>query len=184
MWSTYHFEICLLGGILILVIYFLILKRARIIKLNTAGSQRTSLPNRPIAYKGYSLIDPIENFSSAIQSTMAANFPVGTEYEGEIEPEDWNDIELTHVDEVSFLMREADYVVEKIQDVLAHIASNPPNPEEVTSKVSAIVQPYRIFFDTEYYNSINAYISLAVERDCGIQLSKANIESLWFKSSA
>lgn len=115
---------------------------------------------------------------------MATNFPEQTEYAVEIEPEDWNDIELTHVDEVSFLLREADYVVERIQDTLAQIASNPPNPEEVFSKVRSIVQPYRIFFDTEYYDSINAYISLAVERDCGIELSKAEIEALWFKGSA
>lgn len=177
MWSTYHFEICLIGGLLILALYFWILKKAGILKAKNA----IQIQEISSSFShSHSLIDPIELLPFHKEQSLVR--PV--EQEREYEAENWDDIELIPVDEVSFLLREADYVVEQIQEVLAHIASNPPNPEEVTSKVSSIVQPYRIFFDTEYYDSINAYISLAVERDCGILLSKAEIESLWFKGSA
>jgi hypothetical protein len=82
-------------------------------------------------------------------------------------------------DEESALLKAAEIVVEKVQDVIGHIASNPPNPEEVTSKIRAIVNPYTIFRDTEYFDAINSFIAISVERDCGIRLSKEQLLALW-----
>ncbi|SIO53792.1 hypothetical protein [Chitinophaga niabensis] len=82
-------------------------------------------------------------------------------------------------DENMALLKEAEIVVDRIQDTLNNIASNPPNPEEVSSKIRAIISPYQIFLETEYFDSINTYIALSVERDCGIKLTKTELQSLW-----
>jgi len=105
------------------------------------------------------------------------------------EPEDneiiaWSDITDDNVVEwiveaQSVLLSEAEYVIGEVQDVLDHIASNPANPEEVTSKISAIVSAYSILEDTEYYEQINQYISKAVKRDAGLELSDDDIQALW-----
>jgi hypothetical protein len=49
----------------------------------------------------------------------------------------------------------------------------------VTSKIRAIVTSYTILEDTEYYDSINHYISVAVKRDAAITLSGEEIQALW-----
>lgn len=82
-------------------------------------------------------------------------------------------------DPQNILLKEAERVVEQIQETIDHIASNPPNPEEVTTKIRTLVLPYQIFLDTEYYDSINTYIALAVERDCAIKLSADELKALW-----
>lgn len=92
----------------------------------------------------------------------------------------FEDMEIEFIeDESNILLKEAERVVERIQQTLDHIATNPPNPEEVTSKIRALVVPYQIFLDTEYYDSINTYISLAVERDCSIKLSPDELKAMW-----
>lgn len=82
-------------------------------------------------------------------------------------------------DEESALLKAAEIVVEKVQDVISHIASDPPNLEEVTSKIKAIVNPYTIFRDTEYFDALNSFIAISVERDCGISLTKEQLLALW-----
>src|ERR1039457_4201786 len=47
-------------------------------------------------------------------------------------------------DNDNLLLKEAEKVVEEIQGTINHIASNPPNPEEVSSKINAIVKQYKI----------------------------------------
>lgn len=96
--------------------------------------------------------------------------------------------EVEQIDEIGFemledndsaLLKEAERIVDKIQDSIDHIASDPPNPEEVTSKIRAIISQYKLLLETEYYDSINTYIALATERDCGIKLSSDELKSLW-----
>ena len=82
-------------------------------------------------------------------------------------------------DEESALLKAAEIVVEKIQDIVSHIASNPPNPEEVFTKIRAILKDYRIFHNTEYFEAINSFVAVTVERDCGIQFTKAELMQLW-----
>lgn len=96
----------------------------------------------------------------------------------------WSDITDDNVVEwiieaESVLLSEAEFVMGEVQDVLNHIASNPPNPEEVTSKIGAIVSAYTILENTEYYEQVNQYISTAVKRDTGLVLTKADIHALW-----
>ena len=79
----------------------------------------------------------------------------------------------------TLLLKEAEKIVEQIQETVNHIASNPPNPEEVFSKIRAIVSRFRIFEDTEYYDAINSFVAITVERDCSIQLSQDEIRALW-----
>lgn len=105
------------------------------------------------------------------------------------EPEDtemlaWSDITDDNVVEwiieaESVLLSEAEYVIGEVQDILDHIASSPANPVEVTSKISAVVSAYSILENTEYYEQINQYISKAVKRDAGLELSADDIHALW-----
>jgi hypothetical protein len=70
-------------------------------------------------------------------------------------------------------------VIELIQVEIDHIASNPPNPEELFTKLRNIVRQYRIFENTEYFEPINRYIALAVNRDCDIQWAEQDLLVLW-----
>ena len=88
--------------------------------------------------------------------------------------------QLEMVDDAeSVLLKAAEIVVEKVQNVVNHIASSPPNREEVSSKIKSIVRQYRIFENTEYYDAINSFIAITVERDCSIKFSKEELLSLW-----
>ena len=82
-------------------------------------------------------------------------------------------------DDDSILVKEAEKVIELIQDEVNHVASNPPNPEELFTKIRSIVRQYRIFENTEYFEAINRYIALVVNRDCDIQWSEEDLLVLW-----
>lgn len=115
----------------------------------------------------YSLIDkPFEQFGHA---------PHFIEHGG---PDDEEQYELLD-DDNNVLLKEAERVVEEIQTTITHIASKPPNPEEVFSKIRAIVSQYSIFQNTEYYEAINSFVSITVERDCNIKYSAQDLQALW-----
>jgi hypothetical protein len=82
-------------------------------------------------------------------------------------------------DHETLLLKAAEVVVEKIQDIVNHIASTPPNVEEVFSKIRAIVHPYTIFHNTEYFDAINSFIAITIERDCSIQFTKQQLLDIW-----
>ncbi|MDF2190514.1 hypothetical protein [Paraflavitalea sp. CAU 1676] len=117
--------------------------------------------------------------SNLASGRVEMSLPPDTPGIGVSEAEDVDDLEFVNEDLDNLLLREAEFVVEKIQDQLKHVASNPPNPEEVTSKIRSIINPYQLFNDTEYYGAINTFIALSVERECGIQLSSDEIKALW-----
>lgn len=94
------------------------------------------------------------------------------------EEEDPDTIERVE-DKDTILGKEAEKVVEEIQETLDHIASNPPNPEEVYTKVNAIVRNYQIFQNTEYFEPINRFIALAVSRDCHLEWTEPELLALW-----
>ena len=82
-------------------------------------------------------------------------------------------------DEEITLLTEAERAVEEIQDVVNNIESHPANPEEVFTKIRAIVSEYRIFLDTEYYDAINSFVAVTVQRDCDLTLTEEDLKSLW-----
>jgi succinate dehydrogenase flavin-adding protein (antitoxin of CptAB toxin-antitoxin module) len=82
-------------------------------------------------------------------------------------------------DAESVLMKEAEDTVEKIQTVLDNIASYPANPEEVFSKIQAVVSGQKLFINTEYYDAINHFIMVAVKRDAKIEFTEKEVASLW-----
>ncbi len=82
------------------------------------------------------------------------------------------------------LLKEAEKVVERIQTVIEHIESSPANPDEVKSKLKAIVSQYRIFVDTDYYEAINNFIAITVERDCDLHLVEEDLHTLWLRQAA
>jgi hypothetical protein len=102
----------------------------------------------------------------------------GVEILLERQPEEESTLEMLDDDD-SILIKEAEKVIEQIQDQISHIASSPPNPEEAFTKIRAIVRQYRIFENTEYFDPINRFIALAVNRDCHIQWTEQELLALW-----
>jgi len=93
-------------------------------------------------------------------------------------PDEEDTLEMLEDDDY-VLVKEAEKVVEQIQVEINQIASNPPNQEEVFSKINTIVRQYRIFENTEYFEPINRFIALSVQRDCNIQWTEQQILALW-----
>lgn len=115
-----------------------------------------------------------------------ADHPV--EQAGTFEPveqeNDDYDFEMSQEAGATTLLKEAERVVEQIQDVVSHIASFPANPDEVFSKIRAVVSEYRIFIDTEYFDAINSFIAVTVQRDCDLALTEEDLKTLWFAQAA
>ena len=82
-------------------------------------------------------------------------------------------------DQGTIMLKEAEKLVEQIQETVNHVASNPPNPEEVHSKIRSIVSRYKLFENTEYYEAINSFVAITVERDCTIAFSQEELQALW-----
>ena len=98
----------------------------------------------------------------------------------EFEPLDNYDAILDAMDEEeNALLIDAERLVEKIQVVVNNIASYPINREEVTTKISALVSEYAIFMQTEYFDAINSFIAVTVQRDLQIDFTKEDIIALW-----
>lgn len=98
-------------------------------------------------------------------------------------PEEEPEFEMIDNQE-NVLLKEAEKVVEEIQDVVDHIASRPANPEEVFTKIRAIVSQYSFFLETEYYDAINSFVAVTVQRDCDLQLEKEDLKMLWLADAA
>jgi hypothetical protein len=94
------------------------------------------------------------------------------------------DFEFVDEDGRTTLLREAEKVVEQIQETVDKIASYPANPEEVFTKIRAIVSEYRLFIDTEYFDAINSFIAGTVKRDCDLSLTEEDLNALWSVGAA
>jgi hypothetical protein len=163
------YEIAVVAAVGALGLYYWWLHRAGVLKFSKAH-----LPEEPF------ISDDIIPRQPLTQATTGMVLPPAVETEQEYEQDtiDESGFEMIEDDEQT-LLKEAEKVVDKIQDTINHIASAPPNPEEIHSKIKSIVTPYRFLLETEYYESINTYIALSVERDCGIALTPSELASLW-----
>lgn len=104
------------------------------------------------------------------------------------EPEEYDEdgerlYEMVDMEDIT-LLKEAEKVVEEIQEVVNKIQSFPANPEEVFSKIKNIVSDYTIFIGTEYYEAINSFILVTVQRDCDLTLSIDDLKALWYSEAA
>jgi len=99
-----------------------------------------------------------------------------------------DDIMVMADEDESFLLKSAENVVEQIQSVVDEIAAGPSpypaNPEEVFTKIRAIVSQYRIFENTEYYDAINNFVAVTVQRDCDLALTPDDLKGLWLLEAA
>lgn len=82
------------------------------------------------------------------------------------------------------LLREADQVVAEIQEAVDQIQTRPANPDEVFSTIHGIVSQYRIFLGTEYFDAINSFIQVTVQRDCDLLLTQDDLQALWYAQAA
>ncbi|GGH59797.1 hypothetical protein HNQ91_000712 [Filimonas zeae] len=81
----------------------------------------------------------------------------------------------------SILLKQAEEVVDEIQNTINNIASLPVNREEVTTKLNAILSNFNIFRNTEYFEALNSYVTMAVKRDCDIELTEKEVHQLWIE---
>lgn len=98
------------------------------------------------------------------------------EEEDDLEQSGW---ELVDDDDISILLKEAEHVTESVDHVIQTISSDPVNSAEVFTKIRAILSQYRIFLNTEFYDAINRYVAVAVERDLSISFTPDEITELW-----
>lgn len=127
----------------------------KVAAVQASSGSRLDLIGRPVE----AVTDPIEIFY-------------------ERDEDEINSVEMLEDDD-RILVKEAEKVVENIQEVINHISSLPPNPEEVFTKINAIVRAYRIFENTEYFEPINQFIALTVSRDCHIEWTEPQLLALW-----
>jgi hypothetical protein len=165
-------EATVIIAVSVLGIYYLLLYRSGILKPKnaTVASAENIVDNSDII--------PRQSVKEATSAKMTLPPAIASLPIPEVEEIDESGFEMLD-DKDSALLKEAERIVDKIQDSIDHIASNPPNLEEVTSKIRAIISPYKLLLETEYYDSINTYIALATERDCGIKFSPDELKSLW-----
>ena len=98
--------------------------------------------------------------------------------------DEMDDVEMIEDEPAGFLLKEAENVVEQIQAVVDHIATRPANPDEVFTKIRAIVSQYTLFENTEYYDAINNFVAVTVQRDCDLALTADDLKGLWWKDAA
>lgn len=82
-------------------------------------------------------------------------------------------------DEETALLKAAEIIVEKVQDTVTSLSNTAPNSDDVFTKIKSIVNQYTIFYGTEYFDAINSFIAITVERDCNIKFSKDQLLQLW-----
>ena len=82
------------------------------------------------------------------------------------------------------LLKEAERVVAEIQYIVDRIESRPANPEEVFTKIRALVSDFTFFQGTEYYDAINSFIAVTVQRDCDLLLTEDDLKTLWYSQAA
>ena len=91
-------------------------------------------------------------------------------------------------DEDLTLLKTAESIVADIQLQVDRIVSRPASPDEVFSEVCSnihgILRDMSFIHNTEYYDAINSFIAVTVQRDCHLQLSKDEIQSLWLAEAA
>ena len=99
-----------------------------------------------------------------------------------------DDVMIMADEDETFLLKSAEHVVEQIQAVVDDIAAgpspHPANPEEVFTKIRAIVSQYGIFENTEYYDAINNFVAVTVQRDCDLALTPDDLKGLWWSEAA
>ncbi|RPE11982.1 hypothetical protein EGT74_00025 [Chitinophaga lutea] len=94
------------------------------------------------------------------------------------EDDDIGELELVE-DDSSILLKEAESVIDQISAVIDNIASQPANPAEVFTKIRAIVSQYSIFQGTEFYDAINRYVAVSVERELALRFTEAELSEMW-----
>lgn len=139
-------------------------------------------PEQPALYPQPQMVQTVQGAVRATPLDLIGSPAPDWEEELEMflepDPEGYHSIEMLEDDD-SILLKEAERVVEEIQVAINHVASNPPNPEEVFTKIRAIVRQYRIFQNTVYFEAVNGFIAQAVQRDCDIKWSEQDLLVLW-----
>lgn len=127
--------------------------------------------------------------ASATASRLLSKAPVLIETAGSRREDDldfsfeqlWEETQLELVeDEESLLLKTAEKLVDEVQEIVTYqIASFPPNPEEVYTKIKAHLREYSILRNTEYEDAINRFIAVTIKRDCELELTEKELSLLW-----
>lgn len=142
----------------------------------------TKIKKQPLAAAGLS---PAPEVPARLLSTATALIEtVNSRQDENLElsfEQAWEETQLELVeDEESLLLKTAEKLVDEVQEIVTyHIASFPPNPEEVYTKIKAHLAGYSILRNTEYEDAISRFIAVTVKRDCGLELSEQELRLLW-----
>lgn len=156
----------ILAGILAAITYGIL---SLIIKFRNSPKLQMVAPVAAVPVTAFAASNAIPRMHPAL--------PPGAELEIE-GIEDDTILELVE-DDGSILLKEAEAVTDEITRVIAGVASNPPNPTEVFTKLRALLSQYSIFQDTEFYDAINRFVEVAVQRDLGLQFSYGQLTEMW-----
>jgi len=181
MFSNISFSeiLILVGGGLCLYLVILVTVFGK--KLATA----LGWPIRPVIHQAAAMSSKITGDLSPDALPPLIDKPADhpAEQAGVFQP--YDDLYSEPIDEGAItLLKSAEHVVEQIQEVVDHIASHPANPDEVCSKIRSIVSHYSFFEETEYYEAINSFITVTVQRDCDLALTEDDLKLLWVEEAA
>ena len=178
MYTNIPFPVLAIAAAILLAIYFLfacLAYRKRILAiLSHPSPTRAAVASAPSDRFFPPLID--KPADPSFDQTGAAAHMTGVARDA--------DVEMIDDEAGSFLLKEAEAVVEQIQAVVDHIATRPANPDEVFTKIRAIVSQYTLFENTEYYDAINNFVAVTVQRDCDLALTADDLKGLWWREAA
>jgi len=168
----------------------LLLSWGRLLSKEEIQSETEGYTDNPSLAKAVktSLIGPTRQYSKASHDLLPPlmdhpDFDLN-EDDGYFETGD-DDVRYELVDDEDLsLLKTAEAVVADIQNIVNNIASSPANPEEVCSKISAVLIDMTYLTGTEYYDAINSFIAVTVKRDTDLELTRDEIEALWLAEAA
>ena len=108
------------------------------------------------------------------QVSFAGLVPAATTEEMKLLFEDqWEEIkpELIEDDE-TVLLFEAEKLINDIESV---VHTN----HDVYVRLKQLLSGYHLFYNTEYHEAINRFITIKLKRDCNIELSETELAALW-----
>ncbi len=167
----------LIGALLVLAAYLVIaIRLARKKLLPAAPLPPTVAANQPIQGQPTAELIPRLIDKPADHPSEQAGLYSSTDGD--------DNLEMVQTEHDNQLLKAAERVVEDIQAVVDAIIARPANPDEVYTQVRAIVSQYTFFEDTEYYEAINSFVSVTLQRECDLTLTPEELHSLWLAPAA
>ena len=111
------------------------------------------------------------HFESVVPTAMSEE-ELTMEYNPKFD-EDWENNKPVLIEEAdTVLLLEAEKLITDVEEI---VKSN----QDVYTKLKQVIPGYMLLHRTEYYEPVNRFIQQTVQHTCGIDLSEAELVSLW-----